>query len=499
MRLPLDIYVRVSDAREREEADGFASPEVQETACRAWLERNRLEEGEVVVEINVSGATKLRERELGRLVAKVEAGESGGIVAAHMSRFQRDEEIGGELLRRVTREASGRIVVADGSFDSDNLSAESEMVAHILMAVDAAIRRKNRDNWISGNERAAQRGVYLAARPPLGYVRRDQVEPRYTADGELIPDGVLVVDTAVALLVREAFERRAGGEPVSSIAEWLNREIGEKRITESGLRKVFAPNPSGARPYLGESTHQTKKKGQVAIIKGAHEPLVTEELFERVLAAAGTFHPRTGYIAAATHLLGIAHCASCGQQLHGSGGGKRRRIAYYGCTGPVDCPARAFVSAEKLNEHVWQALTEAVSNGHPGVTAVIDGGDDYFAAQAAIEDAKEELALYTKHTSIRAVGEDAYAIGLAARQAAVELARKQFQKATAPRREGALHGEMFGLALSEGGVLVNTLEPGAMRDVLRLLVRRVEVGPSSRTGPRPSVADRTKVTFRGAS
>ena len=38
------------------------------------------------------------------------------------------------------------------------------------------------------SERAAKRGVYLANRPPLGYVRKDKLEPGNGRDGRIVPD-----------------------------------------------------------------------------------------------------------------------------------------------------------------------------------------------------------------------------------------------------------------------------------------------------------------------
>jgi hypothetical protein len=318
----------------------------------------------------------------------------------------------------------------------------------------------------------------------------DAVEPRYTADGELIADGRLAVDPAVGPLVTEAFKKRAAGESVNGIATWLQSK--GVKITTSGLRKVLAN-----RAYLGESTHQTKKKGEVRVLQGMHNLLTTPEMFESAQASCGRYEPRTGIISEKTHLLGIARCASCGQNLHGSASGRPgNRRAYYACTGPKPCEHRASVSADALNEHVWLLLSEAVADGHEGVTAIIDGGDSHVAALQAIDDAEEDLAHFIEHNTVRELGEERWARVKASKQSAVDLARKELRNHKPEREDSVLPGEMFGVKLVDGRV-VTTVEERVMREAMRLLVRRVDVGPSTRVGVRPSVADRTKVVLAG--
>jgi hypothetical protein len=226
-------------------------------------------------------------------------------------------------------------------------------------------------------------------------------------------------------------------------------------------------------------------------------PAARPPLFESAQAANGRYEPRTGIISEKTHLLGIARCASCGQNLHGSASGQNgKRRAYYVCTGPKPCPHRASVSADALNEHVWLRLSEAVADGHEGLTAIIDGGDAHSAAVQAVEDAQEELALFVEHNSVRDLGQDAWARGKESRQKAVELARKELRNHKPNGRDSVLPGEMFGVKLVDGKV-VTTVEHRVMREAMRLLVRRVDVGPSTRTGVRPSVAERTTVVLAG--
>jgi DNA invertase Pin-like site-specific DNA recombinase len=484
--LPFDVYVRVSkvDGREGEQ---YGSPEVQEAACREWAERHLVEVDEVVVDEDASGALDADERLLGALIRRAESGLSAGVLVRHLDRFGRGMIAGSVALKRLA-DAGGRLVAVEDGFDS--ASQGSKMVFQMRMIVAEDYLDRVSANFVAAQQRAAKRGVYLAARPPLGYLRLDKADPtRNNADGL---GGKLTVDPVIAPLVSDAFKKRAAGESVNTITRWLNSKIGEERITTSGMRKVLAN-----RAYLGEATVQTGKRGQPHVIEGAHEPLVTPALFESAQASNGRYEPRTGIISEKTHLLGIARCASCGQNLHGSASGQSgKRRAYYVCTGPKPCPHRASVSADALNKHVWLLLSEAVADGHEGIAAIIEGGDAHGAAVQAVEDAQEELALFVETTSVRDLGQDAWARGKESRQVSLDLARKELRNHK-PDGEGE-HGWIFGVRPDEetGGV-VDALHEPAMREAMRLLVRTVEVGPSTRSGPRPSVADRTSVSLAG--
>jgi DNA invertase Pin-like site-specific DNA recombinase len=83
---PFDGYVRVSRVAGRAGAS-FISPAVQRETIQRLAGLHKLEVGEVVEELDVSGGKPIDERELGRLVRKVEAGESGGLIVWKLSRF----------------------------------------------------------------------------------------------------------------------------------------------------------------------------------------------------------------------------------------------------------------------------------------------------------------------------------------------------------------------------------------------------------------------------
>lgn len=69
----MDGYIRVSDVGGRA-GERFQSPEEQRQALEAWARLNGVTLGEVVTELDVSGARAPEERKIERLLRRVEEG-----------------------------------------------------------------------------------------------------------------------------------------------------------------------------------------------------------------------------------------------------------------------------------------------------------------------------------------------------------------------------------------------------------------------------------------
>jgi DNA invertase Pin-like site-specific DNA recombinase len=74
-----DAYIRVSKVGERAGSSSFISPDVQRETIERLASVHKLTIGEVVEELDISGSKPIEERELGRLIRKVEEGVSGGL------------------------------------------------------------------------------------------------------------------------------------------------------------------------------------------------------------------------------------------------------------------------------------------------------------------------------------------------------------------------------------------------------------------------------------
>jgi site-specific DNA recombinase len=437
-----DIYTRVSDVGGREGAS-YGSPEIQEADCRRWAGMHGVTVGEVVLEEDVSGGVDPEERALERLLRRIESGESQGIICREVDRFGRDPISGCLAWERIAN-AGGRLVGAIDGIDSA-LPEHEEMFGH-KMVTGKAYRKRVARNYQEGRRRAAARGVYLAARAPFGYDRKDEVDPQYGSRGQLLRDGRLVVNEREAALRREAAERRAAGQDIGRITRWLQsegvtttRRVKGKTVTEpitkSGVRSMLK-----SRAALGEA-----KDADGNVVKNAHTPIMDEALWERSNAVKGAYHPRDGSIAEKLTLSGLVVCDGCGKRCRGGAYGRNgKRTPQYVCTS-AKCKRRAGMKADKLHAHVEEVVREALLNVkdpatgeplHPGsvyVGAILEGDTRYVEAEQAVADARRRLEEYRDNLEIQeTLGLEAFAEGLRVRKDAYALAQRALRETPRP-------------------------------------------------------------------
>jgi len=457
------IYLRAS-----EEGPGgqlSSNPEDQEAYAREWAERAKIDIDEVAFEV-ASGALDANDRELGRLIKRCEAGEIGGIIVRDERRFARDVVAGATALNRLV-ECKARLIATMTGFDSQNLTPEAEMQFNIWMAVGQAERKRNRLKRLNGNRRLADRGGYLAQSAPLGY--------EMDADRRISPD------PAASKLVQEVFQRRAEGQSLRSLATWL-REHGIE-ITKSGVRVVLAN-----RAYLGEMTVPTDRKGELEVRKNAHEPVVTEDLWEQAQAAGGPYHPRNGRWSSQARLTGIARCSGCDTPLSAHGGGKKKDTAYYSCTAE-GCKARVGIRVDRLDAWADGLLQQAVVRGVPEVIAVLEGDDRRARALDAVKAARLELETYIAEVRVSDVGRDAWIHGKEVRAAALTVAQRELAAIPAPRPVSRARAKRL--------MTWDEAEPALDRERNARFVTKIVVYPVGR-GRRVPVAERCDVYLVGS-
>jgi DNA invertase Pin-like site-specific DNA recombinase len=175
---PVDVYVRVSQVAGRA-GDSFISPELREERCRAQLLADGLEAGEVFTDLDVSGGKASRPA-FDAAKARIESGESGGLVVYKLSRF-------GRKVRNVLKDIAwiedqeAVFVCVDPKIDTASASGR------FMLTVFAALDELELDNatsaWGDARQLAIARGAFTAE-TPWGYMRTD--------NAVLLPDPVLV-------------------------------------------------------------------------------------------------------------------------------------------------------------------------------------------------------------------------------------------------------------------------------------------------------------------
>jgi DNA invertase Pin-like site-specific DNA recombinase len=474
------IYVRVSEVGERD-GPSFGSPEEQEAAARLWAEQNGVEvENEAVVELDVSGATAVNDRKLGRLIERCEAGELEGVVVRYHDRFARDVIEGALALQRL-HECGARLIATASNFDSENLTPDARMVFNIQMSIAQAQRERNRDARRRGAQRAAERGLHLAARPAYGYrwVNRQKGGRKGVEGGGI---GKIEPDPKTAKLLKKAFALRAQGESFERLAKLLG--VGGKSSARAIIRN---------RVYVGEARVPGERSGETRVIRSAHEPLVTEAQWEAANAGRGTYKPRTGAWADQARAAGIIYCASCERRMAvGRAGRPGHHFPSYQCTAE-GCPGpRVGVRMDNMDAFVTTLLMHAVVTEVPEVIAVLAGDDRYQRALDVVEDARAELETFIAEVSITDIGKHAWIAGKKAREGKLVEARKQLRDTPAPSSDSAKLAKMTTATHTYEEALAEMERAQHARYIDRILVRPVG------RGKRVPVGRRVEVYFVGS-
>jgi len=137
-------------------------------------------------------------------------------------------------------------------------------------------------------------------------------------------------DPERAPFVRELFERYAGGqESDRSLAAWLNkkgvRSAKGRPFSKDTVREILLN--SAYCGYVGGLRSKDRS------VRGLHEPIVSEELFDRVQEAR-TWRARVvkpGPPSEDYLLRKLLHCERCGARMHGTRG-SRPPVRRYLCS-----------------------------------------------------------------------------------------------------------------------------------------------------------------------
>lgn len=391
-----DGYIRVSQRRGRE-GDSFISPAVQREQIEGWAKLRGVTIAEWHTDIDETGG-KMDRPAFNLTKARVESGAIAGIAVAKVDR------LGRTLIDAL--EAGAEIDAAGGELASvaegiDPTTPVGKMLFRFFLVLAEFELDRIRESWRVSRQKAVERGVHIASRPPTGYTR-----------GE---DGRLEVDPDWGAAVTELFKRRADGASWGELAEYFNDlgVVGPYEAifwTTGSLRHVVAK-----RVYLGEAYH-----GEF-VNHDAHPPLIDRETWERAQSA-----PQAAWTGESPAVLtGLLRCAGCRFVMKADNmndRGTKRRL--YRCrkrhsTG--ECPAPASILAHKVEPFVEAQFLEFF--GAREAYSSVDSRE-IDAAIAALELSEAELAAYRDDERIvGALGQDAFVKGLQVRAGKVETAR----------------------------------------------------------------------------
>ena len=238
------------------------------------------------------------------------------VLVYHTSRFARNQSEA-RSYKALLRDRLGIRVVSVTQPIGDDPSDPSFFLAESIHEMFDEYYSVSLSFWTRTGLREKARQGHLVGSLPWGYVRdRDS--------------GLAVPDAERAELVRELFERyTTGHESDRSLAEWLNAR-GARTAKDRAFGKDTVREMLVNAAYCGYVCGLRSKDRSV---RGLHEPLVSEELFDRVqeIRAWRTRVLKPGKPSEDYLLRKLLYCERCGARMHGTRG-SRAGVRRYLCS-----------------------------------------------------------------------------------------------------------------------------------------------------------------------
>lgn len=335
------LYYRLSQEDERQGES--VSIDNQRAILRKYAEEHEFEIHGEYIDDGVSGTTFQRP-EVQRLLDDAKTGIINTIIVKDLSRFGRNYIEVGQYIDYIFPAFGIRFIAIQDNVDTENRdSGAMEMMP--IMNVFNEWHAANTSKKIRAVRHSnALAGIYSAKKATYGYLKG--------TDKKRTP----VIDEETAPIVSRIFELYAAGTSPKNIADILNAEnipspgklayerLGHKgRPNEMrlwcGVSIRFMLNNImyiGHLPMLQETTvsyknhkRQAKDRSDWGITYNNHEPIIPQELWDRVqerqkYMAQGR-KTRSGYI---HPLSGFLICADCGSKLKMSGHSNKAKTEY---------------------------------------------------------------------------------------------------------------------------------------------------------------------------
>ena len=296
---PAVVYRRVSSAQQgrgTDRTDGGWSLQSQEAKTSDYAQRHGLSVVKFYEE--VASASKRGRSVFGELVAYLREHPGTALVVEKLDRLARnssDLAVVDDLLDHrgvvIHLVRDGKVLHA-GSSPGERLSSDIEgaVAKHYSRNLGREVRK--------GIDQRFAEGYFPMGNPPFGYVY-PPARPREKVN--------IVPDPKAATVVRKLFEAYVAGEGLSfrELVE-LARKLGYPRRMNASYARVLLKNPT----YAGWIRHNGETQ------RGLHEPIVSQELFdraqERMASRPRTSRPNRPRTKLLHAFSGIFECACCG-------------------------------------------------------------------------------------------------------------------------------------------------------------------------------------------
>lgn len=392
------VYVRLSIENSGKDDDGD-SIENQTSICKEYIAEHPDLKLYDIYEDNGKKGTHFDRPEFQRMMEDVKGGKVQCILVKDLSRFGRDYIEAGQYLEKIFPFLGVRFISITDGYDSlTSDDAEGALMIPLKNMMNDVYAKDISRKIITSFRARQEKGEYLPAFPPYGYVKSKTRAYRYE------------VDEIVAPYVRMIFEWKAAGVSHSEICRRLN-DMGAvtpaKRKVELGIwhaekykhtiwhgrtiidimknstytgELVYGRMPKSL--YQGIKCHRAKPD-EWRIIPDAHEAIVSRELYDKVQAL---FDERAKEMKdkmdkhaplreqIVNHFKGKIYCGDCGKRMRFVKANQRhipmdQAHSYYVCGGYLDSGYRN-CSRRMIRYSDVEAAVIAVIQGQ--VTAALD-------------------------------------------------------------------------------------------------------------------------------
>ena len=413
------LYLRLSQEDERQGES--VSIDNQRTMLRKYAEEHGFEIHDEYIDDGVSGTTFQRP-EVQRLLDDAKTGVINTIIVKDLSRFGRNYIEVGQYVDYVFPTFGIRFIAIQDNVDTAKRDS-SAMDMMPIMNVFNEWHAANTSKKIRAVKRAnAKEGIYTAKKASYGY--------KMGTDKKRAP----VIDEETAPIVRRIFEMYASGIGPMKIAETLNLEgvLSPAAYAYEKFGQKAKPNAMGLWSaitiremlnkiiYIGHmpqlrwtslsyKNHKRfrKDKNEWAVVYNTHEPIISQELWNRVQERQKSIATGKKTKLGFTHpLSGFVVCADCGNKMKLCTSISRNgnRLFHFDCGyhvryGKAYCFSH-FISANILEQIVLEDIREMAKTVTLDEYAVREEFIRHNAelADNAIKSAKKELQAKRKRT-----------------------------------------------------------------------------------------------------
>lgn len=333
------IYVRLSIENSGKDDDGDSIAN-QISFCKAYLAEHTDLKLYDIYEDNGEKGTNFDRPAFKRMMDDIRGGKVKCVLVKDLSRFGRDYIEAGEYLEKIFPFMGIRFISITDGYDSlTSDGAESALMIPLKNMINDVYAKDISRKIITSFRARQEKGEFLPAFAPYGYVKSKEVAYRYEVDQETAP------------YVRMIFEWKAEGVSHNEICKRLN-DMGAvtpaRRKVDLGIWRAekykhtvwhgrtiidIMKNPTytgcivyGRIPkslYEGIKMHRAPEE-EWRYVLDAHEPIVSQELFDKVQKMfadrAEKFKAKMDENAplrelVTNHFKGKIYCGDCGKRM----------------------------------------------------------------------------------------------------------------------------------------------------------------------------------------